>query len=62
MEVKNLSTGRLHRLSAKAMKTKWDARSMADFIASTTKGSTRGERGKVLFEKAVNADRFPENA
>lgn len=60
MEVKNLSTGRLHRLSAKAMKTKWDARSMADFIASTSKGSTRGESGKVLFEKAANSDKFAE--
>ncbi len=60
MEVKNLSTGRLHRLSPKAMKTKWDSKSVADFIAATSKGSTRGGNGKVLFEKSPNKDKFSE--
>jgi len=60
MEVKNISTGRLHRLSPKAMKTKWDAKSIADFIAATSKGSTRGGSGKTLFDKSPNKDKFSE--
>lgn len=60
MEVKNLRTGRLHRLSAKAMRSKWDALSIGEFLVATTKGSTRGKKGEVLFGAGLNKGKFPD--
>lgn len=60
LEAKNLSTGKYHRFSAKTFRSKWSCTSIADFIAVTTKGSTRGSRGKELFTRAGNAASYPE--